>query len=142
MLRAAKPSTGSSRELRLLFLHLSHSLELGVIIFDPPQSVPEQLNKYTVTKMDCCFTSRLREVQAPQKGPEFGTWSQMGPKYQNGPKKVPILPPSPKFLILPSDAAEKRRHIAVSHCCALFRHTQCIMCMYFMLSGPLLPTDH
>ena len=25
--------------------------------------------------------------------PEFGTWSQMGPKYQNGPKKVPILPP-------------------------------------------------
>ena len=66
----------------------------------------------------------------------------MGPKCQNGPKKVPILPPSPKFLILPSDAAEKRRHIAVSHCCALIRHTQCIMCMYFMLSGPLLPTDH
>ena len=53
---------------------------------------------------------------------------------------VPILPP--KILILPSNAAEKRRHIAVSHCCALIRHTQCIMCMYFMLSGPLLPTDH
>ena len=23
-----------------------------------------------------------------------------------------------------------------SHCCALFRHTKCIMCMYFILSGP------
>ena len=49
--------------------------------------------------MDCCFTSRLREVQAPQKGPEFGTWSQMGPK-----KSRYCFP---KFLILPSDDAEK-----------------------------------
>ena len=74
--------------------------------------------------------SRIRDlVPNETKVPK---WSQ----------KVPILPPSPNFLILPSDAAEKRRHIAVSHCCALFRHTQCIMCMYFMLSGPLLPTDH
>ena len=33
---------------------------------------------------------------------------------------IPILPPSPKFLTL---LAEKRSHIAVGHCCALFRHT-------------------
>ena len=66
----------------------------------------------------------------------------MGPKYQNGPKKVPILPPSPKFLILPSDAAEKRRHTAVGHCCALFRHIQCIMCMYLILSGPLMRVSY
>ena len=65
----------------------------------------------------------------------------MGPKCQNGPKKVPILPPSPKLLTLPSDAAEKRRQVTVSHCCALFRHTQCIIFMYFILSGPLIPTD-
>ena len=76
--------------------------------------------------------------QALQKGPKFGTWSQMGPKCQNGPKKVPILLPSPKFLILPSDDAEKGRHIAVSHCCALFGHLQCIMCMSLILSGPLI----
>ena len=25
---------------------------------------------------------------------------------------------------------------SLSHCCALFRHTQCIMCIYFILSGP------
>ena len=31
----------------------------------------------------------------------------MGAKCQNGSKKVSILPPSPKCLILPSDAAEK-----------------------------------
>ena len=55
-----------------------------------------------------------------------------------GPKKVPILLPSPKFLILPSDDAEKGRHIAVSHCCALFGHLQCIMCMSLILNGPLI----
>ena len=33
----------------------------------------------------------------------------MRPKCENGPKKVPILRISPKFLILPSDAAEKGR---------------------------------
>ena len=76
--------------------------------------------------------------QALQKGPKFGTWSQMGPKFQVGPKKVPILLTSPKFLTPPSDAAEKRRHTAVGHCCALFRHIQCIMCMYLILSGPLM----
>ena len=66
----------------------------------------------------------------------------MGPKCQNGPKKVPILPPSPKFLILPSDAAEKRRHIAVRHRCALFRHTLTIRHIFEMgLSGPLISTD-
>ena len=75
------------------------------------------------------------------KGPKFGTWSQMGPKCQNGPKKVPILLPSPKFLILPSDDAEKGRHIAVSHCCVLFGHTQCIMCMSLILSSPIIFTD-
>ena len=68
----------------------------------------------------CTFPLSYDIMQVNQPGPEFGTWS----------KKVPILPPSPKFLILPSDAAEKRRHIAISHCCALFRHTQCIMCIY------------
>ena len=52
-------------------------------------------------------------IQALQKGPKFGTWSQMGPKFQFGPKKVPILLTSPKFLSLPADAAEKRRHTAV-----------------------------
>ena len=67
------------------------------------------------------FSLKLQK-QALQKGPKFGTWSQMGPKCQNGPKKVPILLPSPKFLILPSDDAEKGRHIAVSHCCVLFGH--------------------
>ena len=41
------------------------------------------------------------------------------PKYQ----MIPILPPSPKFLTL---LAEKRSHIAVGHCCALFRHTPTI----------------
>ena len=80
-------------------------------------------------------------MQALQKGPKFGTWSQMGPKCQNGPKKVPILLPSPKFLILPSDDAEKGRHIAVSHCCALFGHLQCIMCMSLILSGPRTDTS-
>ena len=65
----------------------------------------------------------------------------MGPKCQNGPKKVPILLPSPKFLILPSDDAEKGRHIAVSHCCVLFGHTQCIMCMSLILSSPIIFTD-
>ena len=53
-------------------------------------------------------------MQALQKGPKFGTWSQMGPKCQNGPKKVPILLSSPKFLILPSDDAEKGKHIEVT----------------------------
>ena len=81
-------------------------------------------------------------IQALQKGPEFGTWSQMGPKFQFGPKKVPILLTSPKFLTLPSDAAEKRRHTAVGHCCALFRHIQCIMCMYLILSGPLMRVSY
>ena len=57
--------------------------------------------------------SEYVEIQALQKGLKFGTWSQMGPKCQNGPKKVQILLPSPKFLILPSDDAEKGRHIAV-----------------------------
>ena len=80
--------------------------------------------------------------QALQKGPKFGTWSQMGPKFQFGPKKVPILLTSPKFLTLPSDAAEKRRHTAVGHCCALFRHIQCIMCMYLILSGPLMRVSY
>ena len=56
---------------------------------------------------------KIAVVQALQKGPKFGTWSQMGPKFQFGPKKVPILLTSPKFLILPSDAVEKRRHTAV-----------------------------
>ena len=80
--------------------------------------------------------------QALQKGPKFGTWFQMGPKFQVGPKKVPILLTSPKFLTLPSDAAEKRRHTAVGHCCALFRHIQCIMCMYLILSGPLMRVSY
>ena len=43
---------------------------------------------------------------------------------------------------LPSDAAEKRRHTAVGHCCALFRHIQCIMCMYLILSGPLMRVSY
>ena len=66
----------------------------------------------------------------------------LGPtKVPNGPKKVPILLPSPKFLILPSDDAEKGRHIAVSHCCVLFGHTQCIMCMSLILSSPIIFTE-
>ena len=48
--------------------------------------------------------------------------SGLGPKWD---QKKPNVPP--KFLSLPSNAAEKRRHIAVFHCCALFRHIQCIM---------------
>ena len=49
--------------------------------------------------------------------------------------------PGPPSLDGPSDDAEKGRHIAVSHCCALFGHTQCIMCMSLILSGPLISTD-
>ena len=88
------------------------------------------------------FLPLLVQNQALQKGPQFGTWSQMGAKFQFGPKKVPILLTSPKFLTLPSDAAEKRRHTAVGHCCALFRHIQCIMCMYLILSGPLMRVSY
>ena len=67
--------------------------------------------------------------------------SQIWDLVPNGPKKVPILLPSPKFLILPSDDAEKGRHIAVIHCCVLFGHTQCIMCMSLILSSPIIFTD-
>ena len=44
------------------------------------------------------FIRNGKHLQWDQKGPEFGTWSQMGPKSQIGPKKVLILPRSPKFL--------------------------------------------
>ena len=83
----------------------------------------------------------INHKQALQKGPN----RDLVPNGTNVPiwsKKVPNLLTSPKFLTLPSDAAEKRRHTAVGHCCALFRHIQCIMCMYLILSGPLMRVSY
>ena len=50
--------------------------------------------------------------------------SGLGLKRDQSAKMVPILRISPKFLILTSVAAEKGRYAAVSHCCALLRHTR------------------
>ena len=55
-----------------------------------------------------------------------------------------MVPKSPDFasrsqiFILPSDAARKRGHIGFSHCCPLYRHTQCIMCTK-SISGSVVP---
>ena len=58
----------------------------------------------------------------------------MGPKCQNGPKKVPILLSSPKFLILPSDDAEKGKHIEVTDRQSLL----CPILTYTMYHVPFL----
>ena len=60
----------------------------------------------------------------------------MGPRCQNGPKKVPILLPSPKFLILPSDDAEKGRHICSSQGTAMtiWTYTMHVSCTYLWYS--------
>ena len=52
----------------------------------------------------CCFyeyMSKKCRIYALMSKNEFWTWSQMGPKYQFGPKKVQILLTSPKFFRFP-----------------------------------------
>ena len=42
-----------------------------------------------------------------------------------------------------SEMATQDLHMhSVGHCCALFRHIQCIMCMYLILSGPLMRVSY
>ena len=74
--------------------------------------------------------SQIRDLVP--NGTKVPIWSQ----------KVPILPSSPKFLTVPSDAAEKRRHIAVIAVPYLDIYVQCIMCMYLILSGPLMRVSY
>ena len=64
----------------------------------------------------------LQRAGAPKKVLNSG----LGPKWDQSsnlvPKKSRFCLQVPNFFTLPSDAAEKRRHTAVGHCCALFRH--------------------
>ena len=82
------------------------------------------VKKCQISNVECQICRGIDKVSN-----SLGTMVPNGTIVPKCSKKVPILPPSPKFLILHSDAAEKR-HIAVGHCCALFRH--CIYTMYHL----------
>ena len=58
------------------------------------------IDEYALNCMVLDFIHNISIIsQALQKGPKFGTWSQMGPKFQFGPKKSRFYLQVPNFCL-------------------------------------------
>ena len=84
----------------------------------------------------------LQRAGAPKKVLNSG----LGPKWDQSSKLVPkksrFCLQVPNFCLCLQMLLKRGGTQQLGHCCALFRHIQCIMCMYLILSGPLMRVSY